>query len=301
MERRRCECPNLPTPSRSALLTLHFPFPPFQFFIQLYSAISQDPILRRQAQPALATPPPSDSTNADLFSADIERYRRLAARSEEALVKLITSEVEAGLRSHLTRYIEQRLFVSPATVTDLELAISSRRWDSSSETATETLDLPPDLLPALLALSSHLALLSSLVPPTILAPVYRRIVDHLSNHIERRAVFAGWSKFTSSGGSDLAREISGWVNTCTLALGGVVRRPGAPWRRLEEMGKVLSLDDAFSEGEEEDVVKWSDVLAVLRVRDEGAFEGLRQRLELKALTKEELLEVVKRRVDNPAV
>lgn len=77
----------------------------FQFFIQLYSTVSQDPILRRQAQPALDIPSPSESTNADLFSADIERYGRLAARSEEALVKLVTSEVEAGLRSHLTRCV----------------------------------------------------------------------------------------------------------------------------------------------------------------------------------------------------
>lgn len=29
MERRRCECPDPPTPSRSALLTLHFPVRPF--------------------------------------------------------------------------------------------------------------------------------------------------------------------------------------------------------------------------------------------------------------------------------
>lgn len=79
------------------------PAPP-QFFIQLCAAISQDPVLRRQAQPALVVQAPSESTDAALFSADIERFRRLAGRAEEALVKLVTGEVEAALKTHLTRF-----------------------------------------------------------------------------------------------------------------------------------------------------------------------------------------------------
>lgn len=176
-----------------------------------------------------------------------------------------------------------------------------RRWDTTTDPSADDSELPPALLPALLSLSKHLSLLAALLPPPVLTAVYRRVVDHLSNHITQRAVFAGWSKFTADGGADFAREVAGWVNTSTLALGGVVRRPAAPWRRLEDMGRILALDDRSSEDDGDgDVVKWSAVLDALRRKDEAGFEGLmRDGLSLSVFGNDEALEVVKRRVDCP--
>jgi hypothetical protein len=76
-----------------------------QFFIQLFAAIGQDPVLRRQAQPALVVNSSTEATGGALFSADIERFQRLAARAEEATIKLVTSEVEAALKPHLSRFV----------------------------------------------------------------------------------------------------------------------------------------------------------------------------------------------------
>ena len=145
-------------------------------------------------------------------------------------------------------------------------------------------------MPALLSLSGHLGLLASLLPSPSLTAIYRRIVDHLSNHIVQRAILAGWSRFTAAGGKELEREVAAWVSSSSLALGSAVRRPAAPWRRLEEMAKVLALDD---DGDNEQV-GWDELLDALRSGGSGAPID---QLELRVLDRAELEQVVRRRVD----
>lgn len=172
---------------------------------------------------------------------------------------------------------------------------ADRRWDTAADaTDDDGHELPPALLPALLALSSHLGLLASLLSSTILTTIYRRVVEHISNHIAQRGVFAGWSKFTAAGGADLEREVAAWISTSSLALGTAVRRPAAPWRWLEEMAKILALDDDAKDDDGEEHVGWTELLDALRLGGGASVD----RLGLRVLDKTDLEQVVKRRVDS---
>ncbi|EIW69690.1 hypothetical protein M231_06298 [Tremella mesenterica] len=161
----------------------------------------------------------SDPSQVSVFDVIIDQYQSLHSRAEDMIVRLVTMEVENDLKEHL-----------------------KRRWDPpTSEHHTE-----PDssLSSSLTTYTSHLTCLH-LLPPVQTSSIYRRIVNHLVNHISQRAVYAGWSKFTSQGGRDLYTEIEDWVQAGTCLShpeeGIPMEMVKAPWNKLMDMAKVLSL------------------------------------------------------------
>lgn len=108
-------------------------------------------------------------------------------------------------------------------------------------------------------------------------------------------MLAGWSKFTAAGGADLEREVAAWISTSSLALGTNVRRPAAPWRRLQEMATVLALDDGDGDEDDGGHVRWGELLDALRAGGGTPFD----RLGLSVLDRADLEQVVRRRVDCP--
>lgn len=130
------------------------------------------------------------------------------------IVRLITSEVEGDLKTHL-----------------------QRRWDDGLD-GTEVQVSDPSLVAGLTSYGSLLGVVGRDLPRASTARVYRRISLHLVNHIAQRAVFSGWSKFTAAGGRALASEVSDWRHAAATALPNV-KTDGA-WSRLADMAAVLS-------------------------------------------------------------
>ncbi|CED85107.1 ER to golgi transport protein/RAD50-interacting protein 1 [Phaffia rhodozyma] len=265
------------------------------FFVDLLAEIVDDPYLRSKATDLI--PSLSSSINVDehtLFDEPVNRFDALFSRAEDVMVRHICLEVESELKPHLTR-----------------------RWDISSSSATTTtasddpLSLPPTLIGPLRILSTHLTYLSTRLPPTTLSSIYRRVVSHLTTHLTHRTIFGGWSKFTCLGGRALRRELDGWIDTSKAALGGKVKRPEGPWRRLTDIARVLSIpsdegNDADADADEDDgfaeeiTGKDGERITLSVVKDTLAREsdeGLRDRLGLVELDKREVIEVLRRRID----
>lgn len=178
------------------------------------------------------------------------------------------------------------------------MKLISRRWDR-----TEGEGVPDSsLLQALTTYSSHLSALS-LLPPLSTLRVYRKIANHLTNHISQRAVYAGWSKFTSLGGKDFSDEIKDWINTSLQ-----VEAPGGepairmPWRGLEDVGKMLRLrtDDEVDGGEEgsgqSDEPTFGQAMAVAWSDGEETYKVWKERTGIR-MDRQTLRDVLKRRKD----
>ena len=140
-------------------------------------------------------------------------------------------------------------------------------------------------------LSSHLTTLP-LLPPTARSRVYRRIVNHLTNHISQRAVYAGWSKFSQVGGQDFASEVKDWINTSSeLDLPGTATAE-APWRVLKEAGMILSLPND-AEGDEP---TFGQAMAVAWSDSEEGLRAWRERTGL-IMGREEMKGLLRRRTE----
>jgi hypothetical protein len=118
-----------------------------------------------------------------------------------------------------------------------------RRWDQQiTPSPDDPTNTHPSLISALVTLSTSLPHLSSSIPQTSLLRIYRSLTENLTTHISHRAVYSGWSKFTSIGGASFSQEIKEFINTSQSSLGSippqVVERP---WRGLVDFGKVLEL------------------------------------------------------------
>ena len=196
----------------------------------------------------------------------IERYSTLCARAEDMMVKHISVEVENDLKQHLTRYVHG------------PYRADIRRWDESQEP-------DPSYLSSLATYSSHLSTLA-ILPTVPTLRVYKRLVDHLSNHIQQRAVYAGWSKFNAEGGHDFIEEIRDWVSTSETASipKSAVK---APWTRLCDIAQVLSLNDGEVTFAQAMAAAWSG---------EESFDLFVKRLGIK-MGRGDLQGVLKRRVD----
>lgn len=203
------------------------------------------------------------------------------------------------------------LLLSLSLLTSLSFTsdfLSCRRWDTLP--TMSDIELPSDLLSPLTTLSAHLSMLSPNLPWASLTTVYKAIVDHLTNHIAQRAVYAGWSKFTQVGGEEFGEEVKAWqeaslagllassssssagkVTTKARMSEKMVRRA---WRRLEEMAGLLGMED----------IRLAAVRDVLLTADEGSWEGTRKGLALQVLGgtggqggPREVEDILKRRVD----
>jgi hypothetical protein len=167
-----------------------------------------------------------------------------------------------------------------------------RSWDIE----TESEEPDASLLNARTTFSTLLQSMSSDIPPVTLSRLYRRIVSHLSNHIQQRVVYSGWSRFSVSGGQSFYTEISDWIHTATAILKSALPPanvdPGAPWSRLSDVGKVLRLPTDNKQGEptfaQGMAAAWSDGEESLRL--------FVDRVEVE-MGREELQGVLRRRVE----
>ncbi|TXT04871.1 hypothetical protein VHUM_03954 [Vanrija humicola] len=214
-----------------------------------------------------------DDAAPSVWDPTAQRYTDLRARAEDMMVRLITSEVEADLKQHLTR-----------------------RWDVGADGAAPE-DAGPDAS-LVAALAGYTSLLSGLrvLPRTPAARVYRRVSAHLVNHIAQRAVYAGWSKFTAAGGRVLSSEVDDWRHA---AAAGVARiappiPTDGPWIRLQEMATLLALP---SEAEAEaDTPTFAQAMAAAWSGG-AALDSLRERAGVHELTQDELQAVLRRRIE----
>lgn len=141
--------------------------------------------------------------------------------------------------------------------------IRFRRWDQATFDDKVT---GPSLLTAITTLSTHLTELSQTLPNLTTSRLYRRIVLHLSNHIQQRAVFAGWSKFSAAGGREFANEITDWRQACAASLPEEIV-VDAPWTRLSDIARLLSLPSETGDGatfSQAMAAAWSDGEDTLR-------------------------------------
>ena len=129
-----------------------------------------------------------------------------------------------------------------------------RRWDQQiTPSPDDPSNTHPSFITALVTLTTSLSHLASSIPQTSQLRIYRFITENLVTHISHRAVYSGWSKFTSIGGTSFTQEIQELITTSQEALseipGEVVARP---WKGLVDIGKVLELPNegevTFQEG-----------------------------------------------------
>ena len=161
------------------------------------------------------------------------------------------------------------------------------RWDQTTAN-----DREPDtsFLNAMTTFSTQLAELKQTLPNLATSRIYRRIVSHISNHIQNRAVYAGWSKFTATGGREFASEVNDWrqVSSSTLSDGVVT---AGPWMRLCDVGRVLSLPV------EGDDVTFSQAMAAAWSDGDESLRSISQRIGLVDLSRIELQGILRRRVE----
>lgn len=219
------------------------------------------------ADMAALTPGANTASPPSVWDPTIERYSSLRARAEDMIVRLITSEVEGDLKNHL-----------------------QRRWDLGLD-GSESEVSDPSLVAGLTSYGSLLGVVGRNLPRASTARVYRRISLHLVNHIAQRAIFAGWSKFTATGGKALAAEVSDWRHAASAALPNL-KTDGA-WSRLADMAAVLSLP---TESEKEgDLPTFSQAMAAAWGSSE-ALESVQARAGV-SLDETDMQDVLRRRVE----
>ena len=223
---------------------------------------------------------PTD-TASSVFDLIIDKYATLCSRAEDMIVRHITVEVENDLKQHLTRY------TSSSTDHLCQLTIH-RRWDQA---ASEDREPDASLLNGITALSTHLGELAQTLPILTTSRLYRRIVSHVSNHIQQRAVYAGWSKFSAVGGKDFADEITDWRQASASALPKGMS-VDAPWTRLVDISRVLSLPTASR-----DLPTFSQAMAAAWSDGQEALQAFTQRLGLVDLNRADLQGVLRRRIE----
>lgn len=174
--------------------------------------------------------------------------------------------------------------------------IALRRWDRAATVGEETIEPSTSLVNSLTTLSSHLSTLHSILPPLATLRVYRRVVQHLSNHIQNRAVYSGWSKFSPGGGKDFAEEVDEWIGISKSAAPSV-NIPGglaaveAPWERLRDISRILSLP-----ADEGDGPTFAQAMAAAWSDGEESYGLFCQRVGV-SLDRQDLRGVLKRRLD----
>ncbi|WVQ98696.1 hypothetical protein IAU59_005827 [Kwoniella sp. CBS 9459] len=253
---------------------------------------AHEPLLPATIKGTLTTSD-TPSALASVFDILVERYDMLTSRAEDMIVRLVTVEVENELKQHLTR-----------------------RWDLPP--STEISEPSPHLLSAMTTYTSHLKTISSLLPALVLSRLYRKVVDHLSNHIIQRGVYAGWSKFTEHGGRDFQNEVSEWKEVSTSALNpsastaslassapelnGYPILTKAAWKKLDEIAKVLVLPTGQSQplgsstsGKGTNEVTFAQAMASVWDSESG-LHAFKQRLGVE-LSREELQAILRRRVE----
>ncbi|KAJ9099250.1 hypothetical protein QFC21_004131 [Naganishia friedmannii] len=208
------------------------------------------------------------SRDRNVFELRLEEFNLLLARAEDLIIKHITHEVERDLKQHLTR-----------------------RWDKP--TSSEETRLDPALVSPLTTFSAQLAHLVRILPPAKSRKLYRSIVSHISNHIMQRAVYAGWSKFTETGGRELLSEVEAWIEASRHGLedSNAIRFPEFAWTQLHETARVLALPKELTP---EKSMTFSQATALVFGDDYHRFT---ESLGLKEMPQEQAQAVMRRRIE----
>ncbi len=125
----------------------------------------------------------------------------------------------------------------------------------------------PTLIAALSTLQSHLSQLAPSLDARTCIPIYRNISMDLSTQIVDKIIMAGGSKrFNAVGARRFADDVArGWLNvvaevaasTTAGDLGGLGRRPEAPWRYLRGVATILSAPEQASAEDDPARQKWT--------------------------------------------
>jgi hypothetical protein len=168
--------------------------------------------------------------------------------------------------------------------------LTIRRWDQQVESSDP--ETHPSLLSALTTLSTSLSHLSSTLPPTVLLRIYAHLTNNLTTHISHRAIYSGWSKFTSIGGQSFSREINDFINTSQESLRTLPSEVVSyPWEGLVSVGKVLGLgNEKIGDG-----VTFQEAMGVAWSGEQGV-KGFCERLGVE-MDGETLQAVLRRRVE----
>lgn len=143
--------------------------------------------------------------------------------------------------------------------------------------------------------------------------LYRRIAAHISNHIQQRAVFSGWSRFTATGGQSFAAEIEDWVQASQEAMRTLASNDGSaaaalsamavevPWAHLRDTGKILGLPNG---DEPSDAAVSASVSAIFAQSMAAAWsdgtESLKlflERVGIENMEREDLQAILRRRTE----
>ncbi|KAE9401979.1 hypothetical protein BT96DRAFT_918567 [Gymnopus androsaceus JB14] len=230
------------------------------FFLELWTEINQRPALQALARASSVLP----------VSTLIAKYQKVGSRSEDIIVQQVCAEIESNLKGHLS-----------TTTTSPNPGTMSKPDDDF--TLSQTLLAPIALL------STHLSYMRVTLPQQILTPLYRRIASRLAEHLlQRQILYRG--HFTSTEGRAIHGECELWVETCRVTLlqafGGSRNRVEAPWLRLVEAARLVSV-----EGEPRERV----VNATFGGTDEGEWEEVMvEVVGCSELTREEVGRILRR-------
>lgn len=103
LERWADELVSGPSSFRQSRLMLIFRLP--QFFLQLWADVFADPVLEAEVQRAEGMAYGTGSRPETIFAPQIAAFTTISARAEDMVVRHIVTEVEQGLKPHLTRLL----------------------------------------------------------------------------------------------------------------------------------------------------------------------------------------------------
>ncbi|CUA72365.1 RINT1-like protein [Rhizoctonia solani] len=239
------------------------------FFLELWTEINERSALRAKvdAHPSLPhTAPVStvEEIHGTLFDELISQYASVVVRAEDMMIRHICSEVEGELKGYF-----------------------AKQWESSNDNDESLVAIPATLVSPLTTLTTHLSLLVKTLPSSATASIYRRIASSIASHILQRSVLHfGRGRMVPSRGTVFAREAHLWIEASQMAMPN--RRVEAPWQRLLDAAKLVSIPEGIEFEAAKD--------AVWRASDEQCAE-FAEAIGVRSLDRKEMQDALRARSD----